>query len=878
MGVVTALGSARKGLALAARTVADAVDRELVNGTSEQERRAAKALQRDTERAIARKALTYEKSKRTDLSFVEETNKKAVERQATRSELVLGPVFDSRRETFERDDGTTIAVADRTTRSRPNVWAPAYDADGRRVKPPSRGPKFDPPSRARACVVDVLAARDLDARRAYVTLDLVGERVGATRAATGNAPRAPMRTKNGPSVSHRFDASFQFAAAKRLSDDEALVLTVRRVRDDAVLGAVTVPIDAVEDADDPSARDAKKDASTSRVEAFWTRLADPPCAPAPDLGALRVACFVDAEAPGRIRVFVARARRAGSGSEEDEEEDDVAKTKTKTKTPSSRLGPAAYVRVSLNRVDPRGSLPKKDDRRRTKATRPRADGVTRVFDEAFAYENVDPEGDSTVSFELFRENALGGADEAVARLALPVKALPRARDGDAAARPRDRAWRLHSRSKRHARDGASGGAAAGEVCVAACFLDAKKSRLRVRVLEARDVRAGDETGTSDAYVRATLLENGRKAKDAQVFRTKVVYGTTSPAWRHEFYFRVASSVDGSLPGSGSSCFAPETRASRARVDGDGEPAARARVTDTAETDVRGLAVALDLFDHDFGDFDADDFLGRVVLPLDAVATAGATSADAEKRSEWYPWRDLARANPIAGEVLIRAHFPSDRAEVDRARPSPRDVANATGTEPDPLDPSVSRVAAALFRRLAARDASEARRKAKRLELEKHGLRRELEAQLRVQLEAHDWPADLAARYARAYAKHAHESHRIPPPPLGLAVPAAFAHMFETAERAAGVVRRARQEGTEGDEAFGGEKRRIDAIDTPESAEEPSFSNSAAPPMASPPTGGAAPSAPYWSIAAGGAASAYFRQSPTRAMRGLRVDDGDVSRA
>ena len=63
MGVVTAFGSARKGLAMAARAVADAVDRELVTGTSEQERRAAKALQRDTERAIARRALTYEKSK-----------------------------------------------------------------------------------------------------------------------------------------------------------------------------------------------------------------------------------------------------------------------------------------------------------------------------------------------------------------------------------------------------------------------------------------------------------------------------------------------------------------------------------------------------------------------------------------------------------------------------------------------------------------------------------------------------------------------------------------------------------------------------------------------------------------------------------------------
>ena len=137
MGVVTAFGSARKGLALAARAVADAVDRELVTGTSEQERRAAKALQRDTERAIARRALTYEKSKRTDLSFVDETNKKAVERQVTRSELVIGPARDPRSETFERDDGTTIEVADRTNDKRPNVWAPAYDADGRRVKPPS---------------------------------------------------------------------------------------------------------------------------------------------------------------------------------------------------------------------------------------------------------------------------------------------------------------------------------------------------------------------------------------------------------------------------------------------------------------------------------------------------------------------------------------------------------------------------------------------------------------------------------------------------------------------------------------------------------------------------------------------------------------------
>ena len=184
MGVVTAFGSARKGLALAARTVADAVDRELVTGTSEQERRAAKALQRDTERAIARKALTHEKSKRTDLSFVEETSERVVERQVTRSELVIGPASDPRRETFERDDGVKIVVADRTTRVRPSVWAPAYDADGRRVT------SAEPRSQVRSAVARARAwwtcsrRATLDTHRVYVTLDLMGERVGETGAAT----------------------------------------------------------------------------------------------------------------------------------------------------------------------------------------------------------------------------------------------------------------------------------------------------------------------------------------------------------------------------------------------------------------------------------------------------------------------------------------------------------------------------------------------------------------------------------------------------------------------------------------------------------------------------------------------------------------------
>jgi hypothetical protein len=291
-----------------------------------------------------------------------------------------------------------------------------------------------------------------------------------------------------------------------------------------------------------------------------------------------------------------------------------------------------------------------------------------------------------------------------------------------------------------------------------------------------------------------------------VFRTKVVYGTTSPAWRHEFFFRVENSTEKRVAyahtrtragrterstGGTSGCFAPDAdpRAATRRAE-------TSRKRDEYETterpvDVRGQAIALDLFDHDFGDFDADDFLGRVVLPLDAVATAGATS-DAEKRAEWYPWRDLARANPPRGEVLIRAYFPFETEgtlETDTGRVLASTSASSKSVSESVLDPAVSRNAAALRRRIAAKETREARRKATRLELEKHGLRRELEAQLRVQLEAHDWPVDLAVRYARAYAKHAHESHRIPPPPLGLVVPATFAHMFETAERAAGTFSR-----------------------------------------------------------------------------------------
>ena len=205
--------------------------------------------------------------------------------------------------------------------------------------------------------------------------------------------------------------------------------------------------------------------------------------------------------------------------------------------------------------------------------------------------------------------------------------------------------------------------------------------------------------------------------------------------------------------------------------------------------------------------DADDFLGRVVLPLDAVATAGATS-DAEKRTEWYPWRDLARANPPRGEVLIRAYFPFEMEGVET------DAERVESAE-SVLDPAVSRNAAALRRRFAAKETHDARRKATRLELEKHGLRRELEAQLRVQLEAHDWPVDPGhsvrprLRQARA---------REPPDPAAAARTRRAGGVrarSETAERTRDVFARKRKNGARRRGGGGG----INETRVSESAEE-----------------------------------------------------------
>lgn len=817
MGVLgVTLGSAKKGLSLAAAKVGRAVDRNLLDHTSEAERFAAKELAVATEREIKKKTLRYEATKKTDLRFVNERNAAAVERQKSQFELVLRSESRVGKEkVFRRRDGRFVFIAGEddglnnawnvssSNGKNPNRWAPIYDARGVLLKPPKRGPKFDPPSGTRPVTIDILAGRDLPINigqfipntSAYVTVDLSGERVGTSNGARMKKSQTDEKIK----YDHYWDTSVTFLAAKNLSDEEHVLCVVRQgtpgKKDGPVIGAVVIPVDAIEEMNSMSLemkaiqssttgnRKENNSNSTSNVKAFWTKLQDIPPPPAENLGALHVSLFADADAPGRVRVHVIESKGKESLLEIDE------KNKKRSALSSMSVGlqnamtvkSYAYVRVSLLRVGV-NSVPKKDDVRRTDTSYSgKRQKGTFNFDEKFVYENCDVDGDSSILFELFSENVIG-EDDPVAQLAVSVKNLPKARNGDSSSKPREKKWKVHTRSKKFLKK-----TFMGSVCVSAYFLDDEKTRLKVRVLEARDIKAGDVSGTSDPYVCATLqgntymgTERNRMGNypEPQVFRTTVIYGTTAPVWRHDFFFRVENSSEETIRedqfsrrhngkaktkvkqvSSASSCVSCQ-----ASDEAAGASSGQTGSTKNKKTvnDVRGQAITLDLFDHDFGDFDADDFLGRVVVPLDRI---GTITDGADKRSEWFPWCDLRNANPLVGEVLVRCYF-GDGNGISEGTPD-----------------SQTKSTTALHRRLQLKDKAVSTFKQNRLEREKLNLRRELEAQLRVALEAHDWPSDIAQRYSKAYAKHAHESHRVPPPPGNLVVPASFTHVFECAERA-----------------------------------------------------------------------------------------------
>ena len=672
---------------------------------------------------------------------------------------------------------------------------PTYDRDGREERRANLGNR-DASLAPRRLVVEVLAARDLEAADfggtsdPYVLLELDGE----TRK-TEVIPR---------SLRPVWGARFELVAAKALADS-ALTLSV--FDHDAFgshdfLGGVRIPIRSVEEGE-------------ANVRAHWVRLRAKPPPPPKDRGTLRIGCYMDADVPGRLRVHVVGARgieAAGAGGASD-----------------------PYVRVSLLRLG-EGQVPKADDARRTKTV---YKTLEPVWDEHFVYEHVDRKSDSTLLLELFYQEYVS-ADRETAQIVLPVAALPRARPGDTRGEPVDRPWAEHTKN----RD------VSGALCLSPFFVDGEKTRLCVRVLRATDIKAADMGGTSDAYVKATL-RGGVAGVDDQVFRTKVVHKTVAPVWRHDMFFRVRPSTGKEIraaaggarrgvlgavldgvgeraeraaravglgcargdPGAGASAGTTSSsgrartrffRSSRAtqflggggdgfKTDVKARAAARERDVDRAMIsslgDSRGAASAsaanarlnskressseaqnvagqtleLDLYDHDEGVFDADDFLGRVSLPLEHVPTA---SEGGERRTVWMPLRRKKDA-PVKGEALVRAYFP----------------------DPEPLPPV--ELPDALTERLRAESDANAKRKRERLHKETYGLHQELEAQLKMQLLMHSWPLELAQKYARAYARHGHESHLIPPPPEGCTVPASFAHMFETAERATALAERER---------------------------------------------------------------------------------------
>jgi hypothetical protein len=192
---------------------------------------------------------------------------------------------------------------------------------------------------------------------------------------------------------------------------------------------------------------------------------------------------------------------------------------------------------------------------------------------------------------------------------------------------------------------------------------------------------------------------------------------------------------------------------------------------SAAQNVAGQSVVLDLFDRDEGLFDADDFLGRVVLPLERVPTR---AEGGDKRGRWYAWRERG-AKAVTGDVLVRCYFPHRSSETDTDAEPAEESAGDEDAAP--------RLRAALASRLARKVREDAAERALRSARSAEALRRELEAQLRMQLLFQAWPPESAEKYARAYAEHGHESRLVPPPPEGCTVPASFAHAFETAEMA-----------------------------------------------------------------------------------------------
>ena len=240
----------------------------------------------------------HEASKRTDLGFVEKANRARLEKLMGSMFLDAAPggpdgAAQGDVQTLTLAHGETIVV------DASDPWRPSYDRGGRLERRPDLGAVKGDAKEPRALVVEILAARHLEATDLLGTSDPYAVvTLGAQRRQT----KVKHRTLR-PVWAERFG---DLVAAKELEDDE---LDVSLYDHDAVgshdfLGRIGIPVSSIEE----GSNGAGFESAVGRREGALGRLAHAKPPPEPFLGSLVLGAYHDADVPGRLHVHVVGAR------------------------------------------------------------------------------------------------------------------------------------------------------------------------------------------------------------------------------------------------------------------------------------------------------------------------------------------------------------------------------------------------------------------------------------------------------------------------------------------------------------------------------------------------------------------------------------------
>ena len=257
-----ALRDAKNASLAAVRDVVRSIDANVASDAARYNERLAAAHAARADAVLD----AHEASKRTDLGFVEKANR-------ARLEKLMGSMFldapggpdpsptDVQTLTL---DGETIVV------DAHDPWRPSYDRGGRLERPPDLGAVKGDVKEPRTLVVEILAARNLEATDLLGTSDPYAVvTLGAQRRKT----KVKHRTLR-PVWAERFA---DVVAAKELEDDE---VDVALYDHDAVgahdfLGRIGIPVTSIEEGHGTSGQ------TGSNVRAHWVKLehAKPPPEP-----------------------------------------------------------------------------------------------------------------------------------------------------------------------------------------------------------------------------------------------------------------------------------------------------------------------------------------------------------------------------------------------------------------------------------------------------------------------------------------------------------------------------------------------------------------------------------------------------------------------